>query len=143
MTRTARLLLVPLAVGALTFASACGDSSDSGSGSTTTTADGGTVYTKSGSIALKVGERATIELEANPSTGYQWDLDADPDGDVVHIVSDHYVAAPTAVVGASGTQTIVIEGVGAGETQLSLSYGRPWEHSAPAAETANFTITVS
>ena len=112
---------------------------------TTAPEDGGTVVTKSGPIELAVGERATIELEANPTTGFQWEFTADPNADVVKVVSDEYRSGSneSGMVGSGGTQTIVIEGVAAGTSTVELQYVRPWETDHSGAETATFDVTVS
>lgn len=125
-------------------------STTSSTAATSTTADGGSgesgkVYTESGPIALAVGEEATIELAANATTGYQWELAADPNGAVVAIVSDTYTSTPvdSGVVGSGGSQRLVIKGVGAGTSTLELRYVRSWESDDPNADTATFTVTVS
>ena len=151
----ARRFLIPLALVLVlgTTAVAC-SSDDSASDTTSTTAastttappngsDDGVTVTKSGPIDLKVGERATIELEANQTTGYQWAPTAEPDAAVVTVVSDTYVAPETDRVGAGGSQKIVIEGVAPGTTSLAMGYSRPWEQGTPPAETATFQVTVS
>jgi inhibitor of cysteine peptidase len=159
MKRSTGSLLALLSLLAL-VAVACGG--DSEGDATTTTAkasttstpassttaaagSGGTEYTASGPISLAVGEKATIVLAANPTTGYAWQMDADPDGAVVKVVSDEYTSAPTSsdMVGGGGEQRIVIEGVGAGSTAIDLSYARSFEPGEPAAEQANFSVTVS
>jgi len=127
----------------LVFAGACSDSSSSDAKKeTTTTVNNGTVVTASGPIDLEVGGRATIELEANPTTGFQWTFTSEPDTAVVRVVSDTYVAGSTAAVGSGGQQTIVIEGVSAGSTTIELAYSRPWETGVTPAETATFAVTV-
>ena len=137
------------AVASLALLGACSsDDSSSGDATTTTaatstTASEGTVITSPGTVELAVGERATLELEANPTTGYQWEPSAEPDAAVVTIVSDTYVAGGSDAMGAGGTQRIVVEGVAAGSTTLELRYVRPWESDTPPAETASYQITVS
>ena len=113
--------------------------------STTAAGSGGTEYTASGPIALKVGETATIVLAGNATTGYAWHLDADPDGAVLDVVSDEYTSSPAApdMVGTGGEQRIEIKGVGAGTTTLDFSYDRSFEPDEPAAEQASFTVTVA
>jgi inhibitor of cysteine peptidase len=124
-----------LAVLALTVvAASCGDDDD-GSG-------GGEVYTQSGeAITVAVGEQFTIELAANPSTGYHWQL-AQPTGDQVTLVDLDYEPEGEVRPGSSGVQRMVFEGVQAGSTTVSLVYVRPWEPDAPA-ETAEFPVTVT
>lgn len=139
------------AVAALALLGAC--SSDGGSedaastttttAATTTTAGESTVIDTPGPVALGVGERATLVLDANPTTGYQWEPATEPDAAVMKIVSDTYEAGGSDAMGAGGTQRIVIEGVAAGTATLELRYVRPWEADAPPAETASYAVTVS
>ena len=85
-------------------------------------------------LALPAG--ATLVLDANPTTGYQWEPATEPDAAVMKIVSDTYEAGGSDAMGAGGTQRIVIEGVAAGTATLELRYVRPWEADAPPAELA-------
>ena len=144
------VLLVPVVVALGVTSAGCGDDTSSDADgpatteqATTTTGDETVTVTASGPIALKVGERATIKLAANPTTGYQWEPTAEPDAAVVRIVSDTYLAPDTDRVGAGGTQEIVVEGVAAGTTTLTMGYARPWEQGTAPAETATFAITVT
>ena len=160
--RTIRASLVGVAVFAAVLAG-CGDGDDQ-STSTSTTAvpsttaepsttaapstsaapdDSGEVVTAPGPIELSVGGRATIELEANPTTGYQWEPASEPDSSVLRVVSDEYRSGGSGAVGSGGTQVMVIEGVAAGSTTLDLRYVRPWEDGGEPAETAAYEVTVS
>jgi inhibitor of cysteine peptidase len=140
-------LAVPFAVAVLALGAGACSSDDSSSSTTSTTAGRTTTtmdtVTKSGPIALSVGGRATIELEANRTTGYEWEPTSAPDTDIVKIVGDTYVPPGTSRVGAPGVQRIVLEGVATGITTLTLGYVRPWEQGVAPAQTATFAITVS
>lgn len=140
---------------ALSAVALLGCSSDSSSDTTSTTeperstttteasSDDGPVVTEPGPVSLEVGGRATLELEANPTTGYQWELSAEPDTSIVTIVSDTFVAPDSSAMGAGGTQRMVVEGVAPGTTSIDLRYVRPWETDAEPAETATFELTVN
>jgi inhibitor of cysteine peptidase len=156
--RTMRASLLSVTVLAAVLAG-CGNGDDDAATTTSTTAapsttaessttaqpdeGGGEVITTPGPIELSVGGRATIQLEANPTTGYQWEPASEPDSSVLRVVSDEYVAADSDVVGSGGTQVMVIEGVAAGSTTLELRYVRPWEDGGEPAETAAYDVTVS
>lgn len=137
---TAALLF---SVGCSSDDSSSDDSTTTTAAKTTTTAAEGTVIDQPGPVSLKVGETATIVLEANPTTGYQWEPAVEPDAAVVRIVSDNYEAPDSDAMGAAGSQRIVIEGVAAGTTELELKYIRPWEPDATPAETATYQVTVA
>ena len=149
-----RTFLIPLAVVVALTAVACSGDSDESAPTTakeavtTTTAsgsDGGKVITDSGPITLATGADATIELEANPTTGYQWELSTEPDTSIVRVVSDEYTAttAEDGMVGVGGTQRVVLQGVAAGTTTIEMRYVRPWETDQSGADTATFDVTVS
>jgi predicted secreted protein len=102
----------------------------------------GPVIEEPGPIQLAVGDRATIRLESNVTTGYQWGPLSGPDPAVVRIVTTNYRPAESDRAGAPGTQDIVLEGVAPGTSVLELGYARPWEQGEPPARTASYTITV-
>lgn len=137
---TAALLV---AVGCSSDDSSSDDTTTTSAEKTTTTATEGTVIDQPGPVSLKVGETVTIVLDANPTTGYQWEPAVEPDASVVRIVSDNYEAPASDAMGAGGTQRLVIEGVAAGTTELELKYIRPWEPDAAPAETASYQVTVA
>lgn len=146
-----KLLVMLSALLSLTAMSCTKEAQDASSTSTTKVSttvaesDGDNVITESGPIELTVGGRATIELDANPTTGYQWELATEPDTTIVAVASDEYTATPAAngMVGSGGTQRVVVQGVAVGTTTIELRYVRPWESDQPAAQTASFTITVA
>lgn len=102
------------------------------------------VYTSSASIALKPGQQATIKLEANATTGYEWTITEQPDTKVAKVTSNKYESKTSAsgMVGVGGTQVLVIQGVAKGTTTLKLEYKRSFEADQPPANTATFPITV-
>jgi inhibitor of cysteine peptidase len=116
---------------------------DSSSTTTEASSNDGPVVTEPGPVSIEVGGRATLELAANPTTGYQWELAAEPDTSIVTIVSDTYVAPDSTAMGAGGTQRMVVEGVAPGTASIELRYVRPWESDVEPAETASFQVTVN
>ena len=116
------------------MAAACGDD-DSGGG-------GGEVYTSS-PIDVSVDDTFTIELEANPSTGYSWELAGPLDEAIVVSLGSDHEAGDSDAVGAPGTQKLSFRAVGEGSTTIALQYVRPWETDVAPAETEDFTVNVS
>lgn len=85
-----------------------------------------------------------ITFDANPSTGYSWFCEMDPEG-VVKIDKEFFKQPPTVVpvTGAGGTYTYVIVPVADGKTTLTFYYMREWEgqESAVRIEAYSFTVT--
>lgn len=84
----------------------------------------------------------TVRLEANPSTGYSWTVAA-IDNAVMTLESDTYAAPPNGVVGQGGIQEMQFRAVGTGQTEITLTYWRPWEGDASIVETFNVTVDVA
>lgn len=79
-------------------------------------------------IALQVatGGQFTINLDANPSTGYQWELDY-YDTDYISLVGSEYKPYSVPQMGSTGSQQFVFEALKVGDTPIKLSYARPNE----------------
>lgn len=82
-----------------------------------------------GTIEIKKGESFSVVLEANPTTGYQWELDFDPD--YIQLIDREYApSSPREVVGAGGQETFNFLALKSGKTEITFSYLRPWEKEA-------------
>ncbi|MEJ2207439.1 MAG: C1 family peptidase [Anaerolineae bacterium] len=91
-----------------------------------------------GQVHLAVDQALTVRLQANPATGYLWDV-AQVNGQVLQQVGVAEFEPDSSLLGAPGTVTLRFRPAGAGETILALAYRRPWE-KAPAL--AEFSIQV-
>ena len=91
-------------------------------------------------IELKKGQALVITLEANPTTGYTWDVVEPLDEQVVQQVGEIEFKPESDLIGAGGVQTIRFEIVNAGRASLKLIYHRPWETDVEPLET--FAIQV-
>ena len=78
-------------------------------------------------IELTTGQVVTITLEANPTTGYTWEVVEAPSGQVMRQVGEIEFESESDAIGAGGVQIIRFEVVNAGQTSLTLVYHRPWE----------------
>ncbi|MBQ6570067.1 MAG: protease inhibitor I42 family protein [Clostridia bacterium] len=83
-----------------------------------------------------------VELEGNPTTGYQWDCRI-IDENIVKLSGSNYQQSdnPEGLVGVGGTYKFVIEALAEGETDVVFTYSRPWENTDPA-ETVTYHFTV-
>ena len=92
-------------------------------------------------ITLQKGQTLTVELEANPTTGYTWEM-VEPEGAVLSQVGEPEFKADSDLLGAPGTLTLRFEAVQAGQMELRLVYHRPWETGVEPLETFTVQVTV-
>ena len=107
------------AVAATLLAASCGGGAESGL--ELTAKDSGE------RVTLGAGERLTVTLESNATTGYSWALATAPDAAVLRLVGSEYVPPEDGLVGEGGVEVWTFEGVEAGTTALELAYARPFE----------------
>ncbi|MDQ5986973.1 MAG: hypothetical protein CSYNP_02709 [Syntrophus sp. SKADARSKE-3] len=95
-------------------------------------------------INVVSGSSITITVEANPTTGYGWQL-ADPLQEKIIVLSGHRYKAPKANrrVGVGGWDMWLFKTVGAGKTIVTLEYVRSWEKGVAPVKKKVFVITVS
>ena len=80
-------------------------------------------------IVAHVGKEFTIELEANPTTGYSWEPQLDKNG--VELVKSSYTPSKTSRLGGGGKQTFNFLPRKKGEVMIRMRYRRPWGGSTP------------
>lgn len=75
-------------------------------------------------LVVEAGERFSIALSENPSTGYEWQFTRRPDPGVVRLVGSDFELEEGGEdrAGAGGTRSFRFEAVGAGETEMRLRY---------------------
>jgi inhibitor of cysteine peptidase len=95
-------------------------------------------------LSVAVGATLRISLPGNATTGYQW-LITDLQGRAVQPTGPvDYVPAKKAQgrLGAGGTFISTLRAVAPGQSQLTLSYLRPWEKDKPAEKTYTLGVKV-
>jgi predicted secreted protein len=131
-------VLLAVAVTAAGLLAACGGSDEApGGGETievTPVAETGTT------VEAAVGDKVVVSLEANATTGFEWQFTA---GETFIIESSEYVPDPSAsdMVGAGGTQVVTLAVTEAGSSDLLGFYVRPWETPSPDPQ-PDFQMTV-
>ncbi|MEM1087177.1 MAG: protease inhibitor I42 family protein [Pseudomonadota bacterium] len=82
-------------------------------------------------INLRVGGQVRIELAANVTTGYLWEITGINE-DALKVVDNLYVsdAVPEGLVGAGGTRVFIFEAISAGRFDLELTHQRSPEDVA-------------
>ena len=76
---------------------------------------------------LKKGQSLVISLDANPTTGYTWEVVEPEDEQVLRQVGEIEFEPESDLIGAGGVQIIRFEVVNAGRAAVKLVYHRPWE----------------
>ena len=90
-----------------------------------------------------VQDTATIMLNFNAGTGYQWFCELDND-EVMEIVSQETEdIAEEGIVGGPLKETVVLKAKAAGTTVLTCTLARSWEESGSAAEVAAYEFSVA
>jgi len=82
-------------------------------------------------VEVKKGETFQVILAANPTTGYQWQVDFD--SDFVELSNRAY-APGSDLVGAGGQEAFVFLAKKQGSIDITFSYIRPWENVQPIAK---------
>ncbi len=92
-------------------------------------------------IELRVGGKIELVLDANPSTGYLWEV-ATPDITVVKQDGEAQFKPDSKAIGTGGKMTFHFEAVAPGEEILRLIYHRPFEQDVPPLRTIEVYILV-
>jgi inhibitor of cysteine peptidase len=92
------------------------------------------------SVDAKVGDTVVVTLEANATTGYEWQFTA---GDTFTIASSKYVPDPNPdnLAGKGGTQVVTLKVTKAGTSDFTGQYVRSWETPSPSPA-ADVTVTI-
>ena len=135
--RTWHTLLTMIALAALGVAviSGCAKPADSKGGGE---GSGAVVVTKSEAdktVTAAPGQTLEVVLDANPSTGYTWEVVESPEFLTSEGEPTFESEAEEGQVGAGGKQTLKFAVTATGKGELSLEYVRPWENDVAPAET--------
>jgi len=93
-------------------------------------------------ILVHQGDRFSIKLPSNATTGYSWDFGTPFDAGYLTLLKTDYKNPVTSLAGAGGTQVWVFKAIQSGSTSIRLEYKRPWEVNVPPVQTAQFDITI-
>lgn len=90
-------------------------------------------------LGLDTGNTFTIQLDENPTTGYQWSLETT---DGLEITGDNYLPPDTDLVGAGGVHEWDIEATGSGTQKITAVYSRSWENLTGSEQRFELTVEV-
>jgi inhibitor of cysteine peptidase len=81
-------------------------------------------------VELSEGQVLVVRLQANPSTGYGWQIVQPGEEDILRQADVEEFLPESDLLGAPGTQILRFEAVRGGDTTLKLDYRRPWDTEA-------------
>lgn len=90
-----------------------------------------------GHLEVAAGEDLAIVLPANPTTGYNWQVEAE--GTYLAFLSQEFEPGG-AGVGAGGREAFQLRALRPGCTRLRFYYRRSWE--GQALETRDYQVTI-
>ena len=94
-------------------------------------------------IDVPVGQEFKIVLDANPTTGFEWQLASPLDETLVTLVGNAYTVASTpGRTGTGGKHTWTFMPVRQGHTVIGLKYLRSWEKGVDASKKVIFTVII-
>jgi inhibitor of cysteine peptidase len=93
-------------------------------------------------VTVKPGNVITVQLQENPTTGYQWNLTTTPG---LHITSDTYAPSDTTgkLVGSGGTRIWDLAATETGEQKINAVYMQSWMPVTGNEASFSMTIIVS
>jgi inhibitor of cysteine peptidase len=91
-------------------------------------------------VSLDVGDQLDVSLEANPTTGYSWELGPLPEG--LELVSSEFEEPGGSLVGAPGMQLFVFDAVGPGSGILRFEYVRVFDDPVIAEQVVEYVLTI-
>ena len=119
----------------------CGGDDDSSTGGSSKGGSGGgssaKVYEAGDSISVAEGQTFVIELESNPTTGYEWTAEKNANAE---FVKSEMVTSST-LVGAPGMQQLTFKATKSGSSTLVLNYARSFEPDNPPCPRPRRTST--
>ena len=93
-------------------------------------------------ISVGIEDEFIIALDANPTTGYDWEVSCD--WYKLHLVEEKYTPDEKAarLVRAGGTQYFRFQASKTGKTDITFVYKRPWEEPTPQDVTKVFKVEI-
>jgi len=88
---------------------------------------------------VKKDEEFLISLEANLTTGYQWNVDFD--NYYIELVDVSYDSENSELIGSGSMEVFKFKALQEGDVDLTFSYLRSWEEKAPIKK-ASYKITI-
>jgi inhibitor of cysteine peptidase len=92
-------------------------------------------------IEIYQGQILVVSLEAQPSTGYTWEV-VELDELILRQEGEPEFQPTSGGIGAPGIQIFRFESISAGETDLRMIYHQPWVEGVEPLEIFSIHVTV-
>ncbi len=92
-------------------------------------------------VEVKTGDLVVVELEGNPSTGFNWEAKNLDTNLLEQVGEPEFKSANPGLIGSSGTITLTFKTLKAGSASLDLIYHRSWE--TDVAPEATFSVSLA
>ena len=92
-------------------------------------------------MELAIGQRESITLPGNPTTGYIWQVAESAECVEVEVKLET-AENPRGMVGCPRATVVTVSAIKAGQGTVKLVYARPWEKGKAPAETHLINVTV-
>jgi inhibitor of cysteine peptidase len=96
---------------------------------------------KDTSVTFKAGDKFSISLDSNPSTGYTWAICITDGSENLLILNSEFASPRPPVPGQGGTQIWHFKILSPGNIKIEFRYMQPWSDEEPA-KTLVFKVKV-
>lgn len=93
-------------------------------------------------ITVSKGQQFQIELDANPTTGFTWQLSDLYDHTTVRYISNQFTPKSNNV-GSPGKDVWTFEALRSGITDLNFSYSQSWDTTTAPANVKTYNVNVN
>lgn len=93
------------------------------------------------SVEVASGDKVTITLEGNPTTGFSWEVD-EINSAVAELAGEPDYKTDSKALGSGGVYTFTFKAVAAGTTNIRLVYHRSWEEGVDPEKVYEVTLNV-
>ena len=78
-------------------------------------------------VGVRTGQLLYLSFEANPTTGYLWELEEGQDHEILKRIGKFRYVHSSRRIGDGGVQVFRFEALKKGKLDMSFKYARPWE----------------
>ena len=92
-------------------------------------------------INLNTGDKFTLTLPGNPTTGYSWEI-SEIDSTLIELVGEPAYETDSNRIGSGGMFTFTFKALSAGRSNIKLIYHRSFEQGVEPADIYQVTLDV-